>query len=60
MLTTEYRLIREELPMEFNKNRQITSNGLSNMIFDLNGNAIPAIVSRYVKLPDNTNITWME
>lgn len=60
MFPTEYRLIREEIPMEFDKNRRITGNGLSNMIFDLNGNAIPTIVSRYVKLPNNTNITWME
>ncbi|NLL21824.1 MAG: CRISPR-associated protein Cas5 [Firmicutes bacterium] len=60
MFSAEYRLIREEIPMEFNKDRRITGNGLSNMIFDLNGNVIPAVVSKYVMLPNNTNITWME
>lgn len=60
MFSTEYRLVREEIPMEFDRNRRITSESLSNMVFDLNGNAIPAIVSRCVKLKDNTNITWME
>ncbi|NLK52914.1 MAG: CRISPR-associated protein Cas5 [Syntrophomonadaceae bacterium] len=60
MFSNEYRLVREEIPMEFDKNRRITSTGLSNMIFDLNGNVIPATVSRWVRLDKNTNITWME
>lgn len=60
MCSTEYRLVREEIPMEFDSDRRITSTGLSNMIFDLNGNVIPAIVNSYVKLHNNVNITWME
>ncbi len=59
-MSTKYRLVKEEIPLEFDENRQITSNGLRNLIFDLNGNAIPVIVSKYVKLSNNTNITWME
>lgn len=60
MSSTAYRLVREEIPLEFDKNRRITGNGLGNMVFDLNGNAIPAVIGRYIRLSNDTNITWME
>lgn len=60
MVKNEYRLVREELPLEFDQNRSITAHSLRNMIFDMNGNPIPAEVTRYIRLDNRQCITWME
>lgn len=54
------KLIKEEIPLEFNKDRQITEGGLGNMIANLSQNQIHANVKSYIELGDKTNIVWME
>ena len=60
MFDTEYRLIREEIPIEFDKERRLNPEGLSNMIFDLNGNPLPVIVDECIQLDNGDTIVWME
>lgn len=60
MQDIDYRLIREEIPLEFDADRRITQGSLGNMIFDLNGNSIPVIVDRCIELSNGEKISWME
>lgn len=55
-----YKLIKEEVPLEFNYERQITEDGLGNMIVNLSRNQIYAKVESYIELENKTNIMWME
>ncbi|TCS78788.1 type I-B CRISPR-associated protein Cas5b [Tepidibacillus fermentans] len=55
-----YRLIKEEIPIEFDKNRRITGKGIGNMIINLSPNPIFIKISKYVQLNDGTSITWVE
>lgn len=54
------RLIKEELPLEFDKDRRITDRGLKNILINLDGSAIPAIVDSFIRLENKENIVWME
>ncbi len=54
------RLVKEEVPLEFNSDRQISEKGLGQMIVNLSQNQIHAKVDLYIKLGDKTNIMWME
>lgn len=60
MFASDYRLIREEVPIEFDNDRRLTAGGLGNMIFDLNGNSLPVIVDKCIQLDNGDNILWME
>lgn len=60
MINTDYRLIREEIPLEFDSNRCITKGSLCNMIFDLNGNPIPVVIDKCIELSNGETISWME
>jgi len=55
-----YRLIREELPLEFDHDRQATERGKADMLINLTGSPVTARVSSAVLLDDGTYITWME
>lgn len=55
-----YRLIREELPLEFDRDRLATERGKSDMLVNLTGSPVTAMVSSTVLLDDGTYITWME
>ncbi|TEB13234.1 hypothetical protein Pmgp_00530 [Pelotomaculum propionicicum] len=55
-----YRLIREELPLEFDGDRLATERGKADMLISLTGSPVTARVSSAVMLDDGTYITWME
>ena len=58
--SNEYRLVKEELPLEFNSQRRITASGLGDMIINLNSSPIPARVKAYTQLENGSSIMWME
>ena len=60
MFNADYRLIREEIPLEFDNERRLKSGGLCNMIFDLNGNPLPVVVDKCIQLDNGDTIAWME
>lgn len=60
MLYEEYRIIKEEISLEFDEQRRITQNGLKDVLVNLNNNSIPACVSSFVRLNNNENIVWLE
>ncbi|SHF44451.1 CRISPR-associated protein, Cas5h family [Caldanaerobius fijiensis DSM 17918] len=55
-----YRLIKEEVPLEFNKDREITERGLKNMLINLEGGSVTVTAKQYVKLDNGLNIMWMQ
>jgi CRISPR-associated protein Cas5h len=55
-----YRLIREEVPLEFDRDRLATERGKADMLINLTGSPVTASVSSAVLLDDGTYITWME
>ncbi|ADG07364.1 CRISPR-associated protein Cas5 [Kyrpidia tusciae] len=55
-----YRFIREELPLEFDGERRPTERGRGDMLINLTGDPVPAVVSSAVQLDGGTYITWME
>lgn len=60
MLEGEYRIIKEEISLEFDDYRRITKKGLIEVIVNLNSNLIPASVSSFVKLDNDESIVWLE
>lgn len=56
----QYRLIKEEVPLEFDSDRKITPRGLGSMIINLSGQPVKAKVDSFICLEDGKNITWME
>lgn len=54
------RLIKEEIPLEFDKNRRITERGLKEVLVNINGGTIPAVVDIFIKLSNGENIVWLE
>lgn len=59
MKNQTFYLLKEEVPLEFNKNRTITQRGKEDMIINLTGSPVPVIVKSYVKLSNSSNICWM-
>ncbi|MDF9407072.1 MAG: CRISPR-associated protein (Cas_Cas5) [Pelotomaculum sp. PtaB.Bin013] len=55
-----YRLIKEEIPLEYDHERRITERGLGNMVINLNPNPVPVKVDSYVVTDQGEIITWME
>lgn len=53
------RLIREELPMEFDKERRLTLKGIGDVLINLTNQQIKASVSTYVKIGESINIAWL-
>lgn len=58
--SNKYKIIKEELPLEFDVNRCITDRGLKEIIINIDGESIPAVVNSFVKLNNNETIAWME
>jgi len=54
------KLIKEEVPLEFDKNRCITERGLKEILVNINGGYIPVVVHSFVNLDNEETITWME
>ncbi|MBE3571198.1 MAG: CRISPR-associated protein Cas5 [Bacillales bacterium] len=53
------RLIQEDLPIEFDKDRHITKRGKKNFIINLIPGPVIAKVKRYTELSNGENIMWM-
>ena len=56
----KFYLIKEEIPLEFDKDRRITKNGLGNMVVNIHGYPIPAKTHSCVELSNGQFIAWME
>lgn len=54
-----YQLIREELPMEFDKDRRLTPNGMGDIIINLTAARIKAKVKKHIELFSNERIVWL-
>ena len=55
-----YYLVKEEIPLEFDKNRNITQKGKADMIINLSGVSVPVSVKSSIKLSDETDICWLQ
>ncbi|AEE90320.1 CRISPR-associated protein Cas5 [Tepidanaerobacter acetatoxydans Re1] len=55
-----YKLIKEEVPLEFDQQRRITKEGLKEILINVNGDYIPAVVDSFVSLDNGEVITWLE
>ena len=56
----QYRIIKEEVPLEFDNNRRITENGLRYIAFNFSQEPLPVKVETYVQLENQSKILWME
>ncbi|GAB7386292.1 hypothetical protein BSNK01_01270 [Bacillaceae bacterium] len=54
------RLVKEDLPLEFDAERRLTERGKGQVIINLLPHPIRASVSGYVRLNDGTAITWLD
>lgn len=57
---TQCKLIKEEVPLEFDKDRCITSRGLKEVLTNIDGGSIPAVVDSFIRLNNKEIIVWME
>ncbi|NGP61247.1 CRISPR-associated protein Cas5 [Paenibacillus thiaminolyticus] len=55
-----YRLVKEDLPLEFDRDRRLTKRGKGSMIINLLEHPIHTRVKEVVKLEDNSHIVWMQ
>jgi len=60
MIGNRNRIIKEELPLEFDEKRHITERGLKDILVNIDGNGISAVVDSFVSLENGQNILWME
>lgn len=60
MVGNRHLIIKEELPMEFDEERRITERGLKDILVNIDGNDIAAVVDSFVSLENGQNIMWME
>ncbi|GAB6273791.1 MAG: hypothetical protein STSR0004_06540 [Peptococcaceae bacterium] len=56
----KYRLVKEDVPLEFNSERRITDRGIGTMVINLCSSPIVARVAAHVKLESGMRIVWME
>ncbi|MEQ6360232.1 CRISPR-associated protein Cas5 [Thermoanaerobacter thermohydrosulfuricus] len=56
----KYFFVKEDIPLEFDKDRRLTETGKGNMLINLFSHPIKATVTKYVELSNNEYITWME
>jgi len=54
-----YQFIREELPMEFDKDRRLTPRGMGDVLINLTAARIKAKMKRHVDLASNERIVWL-
>lgn len=55
-----YRLVKEDMPIEFSIDRKLTSRGKADVMINLLGTSIPVVVDEYVRLIDRQEaITWI-
>lgn len=56
----QYRLVKEDIPLEFDTERRITKSGKGYMVINLLSKPIRATVQKHVIVDDGTKIIWME
>lgn len=56
----EYRLVKEDMPFEFDRGRRLTNRGKGSMIINLNSAPIFAKVSHHIRLANHESIMWMQ
>jgi len=54
------RLIKEELPIEFDRDRHLTERGKKDFIVNLHSGPVPVMAKTYVQLSNGETIMWME
>lgn len=54
-----YRLVKEDLPLEFDSNRRLTEKGKNTMVINLLSHPIHARVTEAVRLDNQSSIVWM-
>lgn len=54
------RLVKEDLPLEFDTQRRLTERGKGSAIINMMPNPIRASIAEYVQLDDGNAIAWME
>jgi CRISPR-associated protein Cas5h len=52
-------LIKEKIPAEFDNNREITQNGLNDVLVNLNGTAVKVKINQSIELNNGTSIVWI-
>lgn len=60
LIDSKYKIAKERVPLEFDKNREITEKGIGSFLFDLNGRSLPIKINQFVKLENGINISWLE
>ncbi|OPX04210.1 CRISPR-associated protein Cas5 [Geobacillus proteiniphilus] len=55
-----YRLVKEDLPLEFDKDRRLTPRGKASVIINMTDSPVYADVDTYVALSNGCNIVWMQ
>lgn len=54
-----YRFIREELPIEFDRDRRLTPKGMGDILINLTATRIKAQVNGHIELAGNQRIAWL-
>lgn len=60
MIGNRHRITKEELPLEFDEERHITGRGLKDILVNIDGKGIAAVIDSFVSLENGQNIVWME
>jgi len=55
-----YRLVKEDVPLEFDGERRLTDRGKGSVIINLDESPIYAVVEYYTRLNNGRNIVWMQ
>ncbi|AST00698.1 CRISPR-associated protein Cas5 [Geobacillus thermocatenulatus] len=55
-----YRLVKEDLPLEFDRERRLTLRGKTSVIINMNDSPVYATVNTYIALSNGCNIVWMQ
>lgn len=56
----QYALLKENLPLEFDRERRLTARGIVGFIISLNGVPLPSQVSTAFRISNGQTVMWME
>lgn len=54
-----FQLIKERIPIEFDKNRRITKNGLNDILVNIKGTDVKLKTNKYIDLNNGKSISWI-
>jgi CRISPR-associated protein Cas5h len=60
IINQQCKLIKEELPLEFDRNRCITERGLKEVLVNIESMYTPVVVDSFVKISTGESICWLE